>query len=303
MDAPELKLLQQFIVLAEELHFGRAAERLGIQQPPLTMAIQKLERTVGCRLVERGRKITLTPAGVKFLEEARRTIDQAERGVLLTQRVARGESGELRVGVPPSVMLTGLPAAIRKYRTRFPEVAFTLREMSTSNIEQALRRSEIDLGFLRETRPREPLQHSLFLTEPILAVLPSNHPLASGKGELKLRALRKEPFVSFPRQVGPEFYDALLADCGDAGFTPNIVQEATQWQSVISCVEAGMGVALAPACVEKFRWPGLAFRRIEGVTTKVYAARGGSATATQFLLMAQRAVERDREGGSKSPAR
>src|SRR6478752_2390652 len=104
MDAPELKLLQQFVVLAEELHFGRAAERLGIQQPPLTMAIQKLERTVGCHLVQRGRKITLTPAGSKFLEEARRTIDQAERAVLLTQRVARGESGELRVGVPPSVM-------------------------------------------------------------------------------------------------------------------------------------------------------------------------------------------------------
>jgi DNA-binding transcriptional LysR family regulator len=259
------------------------------------MAIQKLERTVGCHLVQRGRKITLTPAGSKFLEEARRTIDQAERAVLLTQRVARGESGELRVGVPPSVMLTGLPAAIRKYRLRYPEVAFTLREMSTSNIEQALRRAEIDLGFLRETRPREPLRHSLFLTEPIVAVLPPNHSLAAGKGELKLRALRKEPFVSFPRHVGPEFYDALLADCGDAGFAPNIVQEATQWQSVISCVEAGMGVALAPACVEKFRWPGLVFRRIEDLTTKVYAARGDSATATQFLTMALRAVSQPRE--------
>jgi DNA-binding transcriptional LysR family regulator len=156
---------------------------------------------------------------------------------------------------------------------------------------------------LRETRPRDPLRHSLFLTEPIVAVLPSTHSLAATKGGLKLRALRKEPFVSFPRHVGPEFYDALLADCGDAGFTPNIVQEATQWQSVISCVEAGMGVALAPGCVSKFRWPGLVFRTIEGVTTKIYAARGGSVTSTQFLLMAQRAVERDREGGSASRAR
>jgi DNA-binding transcriptional LysR family regulator len=295
MDAPDLRQLEQFIVLAEELHYGRAAERLGMQQPPLTMAIQKLERTVGCKLVQRGGKIALTAAGAKFLDEARRTIDQAERAVLLTQRVARGESGELRVGVPPSVMLTGLPAAIRSYRRRYPQVAFTLREMSTSNIEQALRGGEIDVGFLRETRPRSPLRYSLFLTEPLVAVLPSNHTLAAGKGELALRSLRKEPFVSFPRQVGPEFYDALLADCGDAGFTPNIVQEATQWQSVISCVEAGMGVALAPACVEKFRWPGIVFRRIERVTTNIYAARGDAATATQFLMMAERAVVRPGE--------
>jgi DNA-binding transcriptional LysR family regulator len=291
MEALELKLLQQFIVLAEELHFGRAAERLGMQQPPLTMAIQKLERVIGCRLVERGRKITLTPAGLKFLEEARRTIDQAERAVLLTQRVDRGESGELRVGVPPSVMLTGLPSSIRAYRRRYPEVAFTLREMSTSNIEQALRRGEIDLGFLRETRPRS-LWHALFLTEPIVAVLPASHALAAGKGPLKLRVLRKELFVSFPRHLGPEFYDALLADCGQAGFAPNIVQEATQWQSVISCVDAGMGVALAPACVAKLQWPGIVFRALEGVTTKIYAASGSSATAPQFLSMAQRAVTR-----------
>jgi DNA-binding transcriptional LysR family regulator len=245
----------------------------------------------------RGRKIALTPAGVRFAEEARRTLDQAERAVLLTQRTARGESGELRVGVPPSVMLTGLPAAIRRYRVRYPDVTFTLRDMGTSAIEQALRRGEIDLGFLRETQPGRPLQNSLFLTEPVVAVLPSNHVLASKRGSLNLRALRKEPFVSFPRQIGPEFYDALLADCGDAGFVPNIVQEATQWHSVISFVEAGMGVALAPACIEKFRWPGVAVRTLEGITTKVYAAWGDSVTAVQLLQMAQRAVTRDRESG------
>lgn len=295
MTSPDLRLLEQFIALAEELHFGRAAERLGMQQPPLTMAMQKLERMVGCDLVVRGRKIALTPAGAKFFEEARRTIDQAERAVLLTQRVSRGESGELRVGVPPSVMLTGLPTAIRRYRTRYPDVAFTLRDMGTSAIEQALRRGEIDLGFLRETRPHKSMRQLLFLTEPVVAVLPSNHPLAAKRGAMQLRALRKEPFVSFPRHIGPEFYDALLADCGDAGFAPNIVQEATQWHSVISFVEAGMGVALAPACAEKFRLPGVAFRKLEGLVTKVYAGWGDSTTAVQLLSMAQRAVARDRE--------
>jgi DNA-binding transcriptional LysR family regulator len=296
MYSPDLKQLRYFVVLSEELHYGRAAERLGIQQPPLTVSIQKLERMIGCELVARGRKIALTSAGVRFAEEARRTIDQAERAVLLTQRTARGESGELRVGVPPSVMLTGLPAAIRRYRVRHPDVAFTLRDMGTSAIEQALRHGEIDLGFLRETRPHKSMQQLLFLTEPVVAVLPSNHPLAAKRGELSLRALRKEPFVSFPRHIGPEFYDALLADCGDAGFVPNIVQEATQWHSVISFVEAGMGVALAPACVEKFRLPGVVFRKLEGLVTKVYAGWGDSITAVQLLSMAQRAAERGREG-------
>jgi DNA-binding transcriptional LysR family regulator len=285
----DLRQLRYFIALAEELHFGRAAERLGIKQPPLTLAIQKLERDLHCQLLIRGRQTQLTEAGAKLAEEARLVLDQAEHATLAVQRIALGESGELRVGVPPSVMLTRLPAAIRAYRRRYPHVAFTLRELGTAALERALADRSIDLGFLRESRGPSSVRSDLFLTEPLVAVLPAAHPLAKQKG-LRLRALRKEPFVSFPRRLGPAFHDVLLGECGDAGFVPNIVQEATQWQTVVSLVEAGIGVSLAPACVEKFAWPGVVYHRLPGPGTRVYACRQADApmAAAHFLSIAQR---------------
>ncbi len=286
----DLRQLRYFLTVAEELHFGRASERLGIAQPPLTLMIQKLERELGCELLIRGRQTQLTEAGAKLAEQARLILDQAEYAAEATRRIARGESGELRVGVPPSVMLTKLPAAIRLYRRRYPHVAFTLREMGTAAIEEALLNRTLDLGFLREARGPSSLHNTLFLTEPLVAVLPASHPLAKHKG-LQLRALRKEPFVFFPRRIGPAFHDVLLGECGNAGFVPNIVQEATQWQTVISLVEAGMGVSIAPACVERFAWPGVVYRRLPGQGTRVYACRhsDGPAAAGNFLSVANRA--------------
>ena len=285
----DLRQLRYFLTVSEELHFGRAAERLGIAQPPLTLTIQKLERELGCELFLRGRQTQLTEAGTKLAEEARLVLDQAEHAAESTRRVARGESGELRVGVPPSVMLTKLPAAIRMYRLRYPKVAFTLREMGTAAIERALVDRTIDLGFLRESRGPQSLRSDLFLTEPLVAVLPAIHPLAKQKA-LRLQALRKEPFVFFPRRIGPAFYDVLLGECGDAGFVPNIVQEATQWQTVISLVEAGMGVSVAPACVEKFAWSGVVYHRLPVQGTRVYSCRHheGPTAASLFLAMADR---------------
>jgi DNA-binding transcriptional LysR family regulator len=283
----DLRQLRYFLTVAEELHFVRAAERLGIAQPPLTLTIQKLERELGCALFVRGRQTQLTEAGVKLAEEARLVLDQAEHAFEATRRTARGESGELRVGVPPSVMLTKLPDAIRKFRHRYPQVAFTLREMSTTAIERALLDRSIDLGFLRESRGHVSLRAELFLTEPLVAVLPSSHPLAKQKA-LRVEALRQEPFVFFPRHIGPAFHDILLSECGKAGFVPNIVQEATQWQTVISLVEAGMGVTIAPACVEKFGWLGVVYRRLPGPGTRVYACTlpGAPASVANFLSAA-----------------
>ncbi|MEO5923451.1 MAG: LysR substrate-binding domain-containing protein [Bryobacteraceae bacterium] len=286
----DLRQLRYFLTVAEELHFGRAAERLGIAQPPLTLTIQKLERELGCELFVRGRQTQLTEAGGKLAEEARLVLEQAEHAFEATRRIARGESGELRVGVPPSVMLTKLPDAIRKYRRRYPHVAFTLREMGTAAIERALLDRSIDLGFLRESKGHQLLKADLFLTEPLVAVLPAAHALAKQK-TLRLQALRGEPFVFFPRRIGPAFHDVLLGECGDAGFVPNIVQEATQWQTVISLVEAGMGVTIAPACVEKFGWAGVVYRRLAGKGTRVWACKLPEAPAAvgNFLMMAGRA--------------
>ncbi len=283
----DLRQLRYFLAVAEELHFGRAAERLGIAQPPLTLMIQKLERELACDLFVRGRQTQLTEAGIKLAEEARIVLDQADHAFEATRRTARGESGQLRIGVPPSVMLTSLPEAIRKYRRRYPEVEFTLREMGTAALERALLERSIDLGFLRESLGHSSFHTSLFLTEPLVAVLPATHAQAKQK-ILRVQALKKEPFVFFPRRIGPAFHDVLLAECGDAGFVPNIVQEATQWQTVISLVEAGMGVTIAPACVEKFAWPGVVYRRLPGPGTRVYACRLPDAPSTvgNFLVAA-----------------
>lgn len=289
MDTPDLRQLRYFLVLAEELHFGRAAERVGIAQPPLTQQIQKLEKRLGCRLFERGRKTTLTEAGAALRDEARQILAQVERAVEVTRRAARGETGRLRIGAPPSVLLTALPVAIRKYRRLYPGVQFTLRELSTSAIEAAVRRDEIDLGFLRETRPDAPLASKALFEEEVVAVLPAAHPLAA-RERLKLAALSGEPFVFFPRQLGPAFYDRLVGFCTLAGFAPKIVQEATQWQTVISLVEAGMGVSLAPGCVRRFRWSGVVYRSLPGLSTAVCACwrlEGALPTAAAFLKLAK----------------
>jgi DNA-binding transcriptional LysR family regulator len=288
MDFPTLRQLHYFVVLAEEQHFGRAAERAGIAQPPLTQQIQRLERQLGCQLLVRGRRTQLTAAGAALAIDARRLLSQAEQLVESTRRVARGEAGQLRVGAPPSVMLTRLPEAIRRYRQLYPSVDFTLRELATSAIEQTLRAGEIDIGFLREAQPEPPLQSTLFLAESVVAVLPARHRLAQSR-KLTLKDLKSQAFVLFPRRLGPAFYDRLVQACVEAGFTPHIAQEATQWQTVVSFVEAGMGVSIAPHCVSKFRVSGVVYRTLPKLQTNVYASWREDAispTAGIFLKLA-----------------
>jgi DNA-binding transcriptional LysR family regulator len=288
MESPSLRQLRYFVAVADELHFGRAAERVGIAQPPLTQQIQKLERLLGCRLLVRGRRTQLTAAGAALAVEARRLLEQAEQVFDQTRRTGRGEAGQLRVGVPPSVMLTHLPGAVRRYREQYPAVSFTLREMATSTIEEALRTRAIDLGFLRESQPGAPLRSALFLEESLVVVLPAVHRLAT-RPALTLRNLKAEPFILFPARLGPAFHGRLVGACVSAGFSPRVVQEATQWQTVVSLVEAGMGVSLAPACVSKFRRPGVVYRALPHEATMVYASwRDGeiSPAADRFLRLA-----------------
>jgi len=288
MDSPTLTQLRYFLAVAGELHFGRAAERMGIAQPPLTQQIQKLERLLGCQLLVRGRKSRLTAAGVALAADARRLVDQLEEAFERARRTARGEAGELRVGVPPSVMLTGLPDAVRRYRKQYPAVGFTLREMATSRIEEALRSRAIDVGFLREARPEPPLRSVLFLAEKLVAVLPAKHKLAA-RSTLGLRDLRSEPFIFFPPQLGPAFHGMLVGACVSAGFSPRVVQEATQWQTVVSFVEAGMGVSIAPESVSRLRRPGVVYRPLASAKTVVYASwcdDGPAPAAHRFLELA-----------------
>ncbi len=270
----DLRQLRYFVKVAEERHFGRAAVSLGMAQPPLTQQIKKLVAALGCRVFVRSRQgITLTEAGKVLFDDSRELLRNFSEALFRTRRAGRGETGELTIGVPPSVMLTRLPTAIRRYRVRFPHVRFILREMSTSAIEAALAAELIDIGFLRGT-PTRSLAAEFAFEEGLVAVLPETHTLVKKRG-LAVRHMAKEPFVLFPRKLGESFHDELLAHCIKAGFTPNVIQEATQWQSIVTFVETGMGVSIAPASVEKLQRTGVVYKHLAGLSTSVTVCSQG----------------------------
>jgi DNA-binding transcriptional LysR family regulator len=285
--------LRYFIAVAEELHFGRAAVRLGMAQPPLTQQIQKLERELGYKVFERTkRKTQLTSAGQVLLDEARRLTDEHRRAIERVQRAGRGETGELTVATPPSVMLGPLPAAIRQYRTNYPEVHFALREGSTSAIAEALKAGTADIGLLREMDAVGTLQTELLFREPLVAVLPRDDALVR-KTRLALSELATRPFILFPRSVGEAFYDRLLALCVEAGFSPHVIQVATQWQSVVSFVETGLGVSVAPASVQRLQFPGVVFRPLTKLSTSVFVCVArNEPLSTAFLETLRRHTRR-----------
>ena len=287
----DLRQLYYFTAVAEELHFGRAAAKLGMAQPPLTQQIQKLEQALGCPVfVRHPRGAALTEAGATLLEDARRILGNTDEAIERARRAGRGEIGQLIVGAPPSLMLTRLPVAIRKYRERYPKVRFTLREGSTAAIEAALTDGAIDVGFLRESRSSASLITEFVFKEGVVALLPAAHRLAASP-RLTLSKLAREPFVFFPRALGDAFFDKLVSLCVEAGFTPRVVQEATQWQSVVTFVETGMGVSIAPASVATFRRPGVVHKPLPGLSTTVtVCSRGGKQkeTGEAFVRLARR---------------
>jgi len=245
----ELRHLRYFVAVAEELHFGRAAQRLFMAQPPLSQQIRQLEVMIGTPLFARtSRSVLLTEAGEAFLARARRilanvTDDMAEAG-----RIGRGEQGRFDVAFVGSAIELGVPERIRRFRERHPAVHLRLHEGNTAQITGWLLKGEMDLGVVRDAEPHPDLTATAFAREPFLAILPADHPHA-GDGALDAVALSQDPFVFFPRPAGELAYQRNLRPCLDAGFTPRIVQEASTWTTVAHLVAAGLGVTIAPASV------------------------------------------------------
>ncbi|MFE3182922.1 LysR family transcriptional regulator [Streptomyces violascens] len=275
MERPELPLpqLHAFVVLAEELHFGRAATRLGIAQPPLSQQIRRLEDKVGHALFSRepGR-IALTPAGRELLPAARQALISVTDGLAAAREVGGGRAGRLRIGFAASLALTVLPGLLRSFREGFPAVRLDIREMTTVPQLTALREGTIDIGLLREPHAGDTeLGFATVLTERFVAVLPSAHPLAAQRA-VRVEQLAGSPFVLLPRAVGPPLYDRITDLCTAAGFTPHVVQHAVEWQTVCALVETGLGVSLAPESIRRIRLKGVAFRRIEPGTARTRVA-------------------------------
>lgn len=244
----ETRLLRQFIAVAEELHFNRAAERLHMAQPPLSQAIRRLEAEIGSPLFERNnRTVSLTPAGAAFLETARRTLASLEEGVAHTRRVSQGIEGHLTLTFINITPYAALLRALRDFRGAAPAVAFTLREASTREQVAALESGAADIGFLRTPGTTTlDLSFQTILREPIAVALPAGHPLA-GQPRVALASLADEPFVASPRPLGQGFHDQLVQLCQTAGFAPRVVQHGRQLQTLVALVAAGFGIALLPA--------------------------------------------------------
>ena len=247
----ELRHLRYFVAVAEELHFGRAARRLNIAQPPLSQQIKQLETHLGYPLLTRtSRSVALTGAGEAFLEKARRTLLNVSRDIDEVRSIGRGEVGSLHIGFIGSGMLTTLPSIFRSYREAYPRVTLHLHESFTSKVIQGLENGELDIGILRDGDPIEGLHSVSIFSEPFVAVLPASHPRAR-QDSISPSALRNEPFVHYPRSAGARAFEKPLTICEDYGFRPRIVQEASHWLTILRLVGAGFGVSIAPACVQR----------------------------------------------------
>jgi DNA-binding transcriptional LysR family regulator len=291
-DQVELRHLRYFLAVAEELHFGRAANRLHMAQPPLSQQIRRLEEMVGFTLFTRSsRSVRLTPAGEVLLERARRTVSRVGEDVEAARSVARGEVGSLTVGFVGSAMLTKLPAILGRYRGLYPRVKLSLRELHTSQLDESIREGAIHVGLVRDLGTPEDLHVEAVLTEPLIAVLPARHALAK-RHAVPVMRLREEPFVFFPRLAGAYAWENTVRLCEQQGFRPNVVQEAPQWLTILRLVGAGLGITIAPASVEKIATSEVACRRLSpaGGTTNielVYRADEASTLVKTFCTLAR----------------
>ncbi len=266
----ELRHLRYLAAVAEYGTFREAGRRLHVSQSAISEQIADLEDEVGGALLDRGQRATrLTPQGEIFLEEARKTLASADRAVDLTRRALLGQEGSLAIGF----FLWGaggfFASIIRDFRKLHPAVKLTLFEMHTHEQMEAFQTGKIDLGF---TRPLEPphnrqLRSELLLNDPIVAVMPRDHPLAGAA--VRLEDLRRERFVSVDRRMNPALFDSIVALCSRTGFSPNLVNSSATWSGVLTLVESGEGIALVPSGVRYLATPALQFAEIVPHTAHV----------------------------------
>jgi DNA-binding transcriptional LysR family regulator len=289
MNVLDLRRLRYFVAVAEELHFGRAARRLNLSQPPLSVQIQTLEREIGTPLLARTRRqVALTEAGRVLLEEARRLIAQAEAVIVHTRRAASGEVGHLTVGFVSTVDYSVLPTLVRRFRRKWPGVALRLLELTSDRQQAMLLAGDLDLGLSILPSPVAGLRARPVLREPLIAAVSSTHPLTGTRRRVRIDALRDDGFVIFPRTLAPGLYDLIFACCRRAGFTPHLAQEAIQMQTILGLVAAGVGVAVVPACMATLQRPDVRYLHLTPVrnvveTSAIWHAENGSPALAGLL--------------------
>ena len=261
----DLRKLEQFVAVAEELHFHRAAQRLGMSQPPLTVAIRRLEEDLGVLLIERGNRVLgLTAAGGAFLAEARETLRQVERAVATARDTGAGRTGLVRLGYVGSALYGRLPDVIARFRADRPGVRLELREATTAAQVAGLREGTLDVGVvIPPLVEADEIELTGFDRDRLCLALPRDHPLA-GRPDLALADAAQEPFVLWPMAEGRGFLLRAVRLCAEAGFVPNVAQEAHGMHAVLSLVAVGAGVSIVPESMAGFRADRIAYGSLEG---------------------------------------
>lgn len=269
----ELRQLRYFVTVAEELHFGRAALRLHMTQPPLSQTIMALEELLGAPLFVRTRReVQLTPAGSALLPEARRLLAQAQELPALVQRAALGEAGRLSLAFVSSADYSVLPPLLRAYQGAYPQVQMVLQEATSDLQLEELLAGRIDAGLLIPPLPdkaRLALDYLPVLAEPLVLAAPAGLGALETAGPVRLQQLPALPLIIFPRAISPALHDAILGVFAAAGITPQIGQQAIQMQTIVSLVSAGMGYALVPQSVSNLMRPGVEYRPLQDPTPLV----------------------------------
>jgi DNA-binding transcriptional LysR family regulator len=289
----ELRHLRYFLALAEELHFGRAAQRLHIVQPALSKQVIALERELGVELLDRTHGVKLTTAGEVFAEEARTIIERADRAVQATQGTARGELGRLSIGFVAPAMWSVLPAILREHRRSFPNLTYRLHELGSPEQMEQLRGGSLDVGFVRPLVADDVLVFEPVWRERFVIALPDDHRLAAREA-VDLAELKDERFVVLPRGNAPVLSDVSLSICLSYGFSPRIVEEGNSPAALVM-VSMGHCVALIPESIQDAPFKGIAYRPLIRPTPQVdlavaYRRDNRSSTLRAFLETAHRAA-------------
>jgi DNA-binding transcriptional LysR family regulator len=288
----ELRQLKYFVTVAEELNFRRAAERLFMEQPPLSRQIHQLEDELQVELFHRSKRgVTLTQSGQAFLDEARLTLAQAERAAKAAQRASHSKT--LSIGFSICAFNRVLPELIQSYRQQYADVVVTLTEMPTEAQIQALLNETIDIGFVHAPVAHPDLLTLTLLSEPLVVALPPDHSLVQHE-RIDLPWLANEPFILFPEAVKPELYSQIMKLCQQARFAPRIVQEASPPEVLLSLVASGMGITLVASGAEMRHRIGVVYRPLSIPTPSLEIAaawrkRSTSSVLKDFLVLLNQA--------------
>jgi DNA-binding transcriptional LysR family regulator len=301
-----LRPLHYFVVLADELHFRRAAERLHITQAPLSLAIQALERELGTTLfIRTQRRVSLTETGALLRANARAILDLVEQTRAMIRDLETGTTGQLRIGVTPATsLLPFFPRLISNFRGAHPKVRIEMKEMPSKDQIQSLRARLIDIGFIRNPSKKGDSDVCFvnLMSDPLVVAMARNHSL-SKRPRLKLADLRHEVFISYPKQSGIAIYEQVTALFAARGFSPNIVQEVQETTTLIGLAATGFGIAVVPSGLTSIRVPNIVYRRLSDAdaSTEIHLAyRAGepSAIISAFQHMAQAITAKSRHPAS-----